>query len=509
MSDQRDHSYNPFDAIADHENHDSQGSPTEKFDRVDQSNTLGLPPAGRFSGTVVFIVVVTLTLVGVFFLVANTSPALSREDYGRLSRDSPFLASLVRSYPQGVTEWDFMTDHDAMYLHRLRPIVDGELLPDWDVVRSVRHTILDFSDEALLSWHLKDTMVVNGQSDPDLIVLQQALDDCAERLGLAEKPILLLKQDNDPNAYVTGMEITTQLVVTSELLDIYKDRPDELRFIIGHELGHIVCGHVRAHSLAKAMIAVLSGNQEDTIRSEILTPLATLELLHWFRSSEMSCDRAGLVCVGRVNRSAEYPLQVAEQALLRLLHGTERTMDVDVYLTELDKLVADHKFADLLTMVRGLGRSHPFIADRCRELRRWVHDGEYDSLFDRGVVETLAGTVVVENVRVAGLPRTDAGNGECDCRVRITGGIQSHLSSVVDDSSSAAYSGLNWQLPYIPNIGLIVDVYDEDITDRDLVGTAVLRINGTSGTFRGPVILVEDDQSQSNPVIELDGFVVR
>ena len=89
------------------------------------------------------------------------------------------------------------------------------------------------------------------------------------------------------------------LMFSSALLEAFE--PDELRFVVGHELGHHLFGH---HNLPVG--AVLRG-------ADRVAPGLALRLFSWQRYAEISADRAGLLCAGA--------LEPAARALFKLASG--------------------------------------------------------------------------------------------------------------------------------------------------------------------------------------------
>ncbi len=71
--------------------------------------------------------------------------------------------------------------------------------------------------------------------------LDRSLDEACEILDMAEKPELYVVGDPRVNAMSVGLD-TPFIVFISSLLQIID--PDELIFVIGHEVGHILSGHV-------------------------------------------------------------------------------------------------------------------------------------------------------------------------------------------------------------------------------------------------------------------------
>lgn len=66
---------------------------------------------------------------------------------------------------------------------------------------------------------------------------------------------------------------------------------DELRFLLGHELGHVLFNH-------------LDVDVEGLARSESLAPATCMRLRAWQRAMEISADRVGLVCCGSLEHAA-------------------------------------------------------------------------------------------------------------------------------------------------------------------------------------------------------------
>ena len=109
------------------------------------------------------------------------------------------------------------------------------------------------------------------------------------------------------------------LLLSSALLEAFE--PDELRFVVGHELGHHLFGHHRI-----PVAALLSGI------ARIDAALA-LCLFAWQRYAEISADRAGVVTAGG--------LAPAARALFKLasgLRGDRIKVRVDQFLTQVGDL---------------------------------------------------------------------------------------------------------------------------------------------------------------------------
>lgn len=80
------------------------------------------------------------------------------------------------------------------------------------------------------------------------------------------------------------------VLLSSSLLEAFE--PDELRFVVGHELGHHLFEHHRIP------VGALLGGKAG------VGPGLALQLFAWQRYSEISCDRAGLACSGSFEAAA-------------------------------------------------------------------------------------------------------------------------------------------------------------------------------------------------------------
>jgi uncharacterized membrane protein YgcG len=196
--------------------------------------------------------------------------------------------------------------------------------------------------------------------------------DAAYILDLEEVPDIYISQDPKPNAFCIGMDKPI-IVVTTGLVDLMDE--EELRSVIGHEVGHAMSGHAVYHTMlliltrmATALAWLPLGNI--AIRAIILA------LMEWFRKSELSCDRAGLL-VGQ-------DLQASQRALMKLAGGAHLAeMNVDAFLAQADEYRNTTDVRDtVLKVLAVLPQSHPFTAVRVAELKEWVDSGDYQRILD-------------------------------------------------------------------------------------------------------------------------------
>jgi hypothetical protein len=94
---------------------------------------------------------------------------------------------------------------------------------------------------------------------------------------------------------------TPAIVLSSRLLEVFQEA--ELRFILGHELGHLAFEHFALPLPATAVAREESGR--------LVPHAALLGLYLWNRAAEVSADRAGLLCAKELEASASALLKLA------------------------------------------------------------------------------------------------------------------------------------------------------------------------------------------------------
>lgn len=93
---------------------------------------------------------------------------------------------------------------------------------------------------------------------PELVA---SIEKLTQHAGISIPPdrvflMMASKKTNQINAYVTGFGASKRIVIWDTM--IQKTAPDETLFIVGHELGHYVLGHVRRGFLVGAMGLLLA-----------------------------------------------------------------------------------------------------------------------------------------------------------------------------------------------------------------------------------------------------------
>jgi Zn-dependent protease with chaperone function len=208
----------------------------------------------------------------------------------------------------------------------------------------------------------------------------------AVRVGPRQRPKLdaLLSEvlatfdwDRRPQLYVTQTPIVNAMAVgfddpfivlnsaTLRLLD-----HDEQREVLAHELGHIMSGHVTYSTIAVILLNFGLSNLPFLAGLAILP--FQIALLEWYRKSELSCDRAGLLGVQDVNKAMMTYFKMAGGS------STDDELNLDEFLKQAAEYETTGSMWDnVLKVVNTAMRNHPFATVRVAELQRWVASGEY------------------------------------------------------------------------------------------------------------------------------------
>ncbi len=179
---------------------------------------------------------------------------------------------------------------------------------------------------------------------------------------------LFVTQTPMVNAGAYGME-RPFIIVNSGMVTLLDD--DELRFVLGHELGHVMSGHV----LYNTMMVILIRLADMGFPVVGLAARAVLlALLEWYRKAELSCDRAGALAARDPEAGMRTMLKLAGGGRSGETNLPEFIRQADEYRMEGD--LADQVFK----VLNVLGADHTFPVMRVAELRKWYEGGDYERI---------------------------------------------------------------------------------------------------------------------------------
>lgn len=193
--------------------------------------------------------------------------------------------------------------------------------------------------------------------------------DVLTTMDWPERPELFVSQTPFANAGAFGME-RPFIVINSGAVRLLDD--DEMRSLLGHELGHVMSGHALYHTLLVILLNVSLAALPFLAGLAIL-PIQ-LALLEWFRKSELSSDRAGLLATQDPVASLRMHLKFAGG-------GDLKEMDLTAFLEQAKEFEETGGAMDRIFKILGvLGRSHPFNTVRAAELQHWIDGGHFQRI---------------------------------------------------------------------------------------------------------------------------------
>ncbi len=202
---------------------------------------------------------------------------------------------------------------------------------------------------------------ISPRSYPDM---SSILKECTEYLGIETPRAYISSSLPGLNAATFGSDEEPYLFISPLLAKSMSKQ--QLKFVIGHECGHIAMGHMMYHTLVN--YATLASSLIPMV-GPIIGTVGTLPLNAWSRRSEITADRAGFLCCG--------DLETAKRTLLQLqmpfMEAAE--VDMDEYVRNSEKYLKG-------SAIRRLGEyndAHPIIPKRMHALDEFASSQLYYS----------------------------------------------------------------------------------------------------------------------------------
>ncbi|MEU0657938.1 M48 family metallopeptidase [Streptomyces lavendulocolor] len=209
-------------------------------------------------------------------------------------------------------------------------------------------------------------------SDAQFAHLNSMLRDACYILDLEKVPSMYVTQDPKPNAMCIGLDEPI-IVVTTGLVELLDE--EEMRAVIGHEVGHALSGHAVYRTVLLFLTGLATKIAWIPLGNVAIMAIVTA-LREWFRKSELSADRAGLL-VGQ-------DLRASMRGLMKIAGGNHlHEMNVDAFLEQAEEYEAGGDLRDsVLKILNVLPRSHPFTTVRAAELKKWAESRDHQRIMD-------------------------------------------------------------------------------------------------------------------------------
>ena len=251
--------------------------------------------------------------------------------------------------------WEHPADRAALAAFRKIPVFDEVL----------RKLFGFFGEKPIRLAFLASSVRVSERQFPHVSSLYQ---DVLKTLDAPDDYPLFVSQTPIVNAGAYGMD-EPFIILNSGTVKLLDD--DQLSYVMGHELGHIMSDHALYRTMM-ALLIQLAGMGFPIVG--LAARAVLVALLEWSRKSELSSDRAGLL-------SVQNPQRVMATMLKMAGGGDDDEMNLDEFIVQAEEYGESGDVADQVFKVLNLmGQSHPFYVLRVAEIRSWIEEGEYDRI---------------------------------------------------------------------------------------------------------------------------------
>lgn len=182
----------------------------------------------------------------------------------------------------------------------------------------------------------KESVPVTSTTYPRLC---NTIKECCISLNIEQQPkVILIQRIQGINALSIGNDAEPMILLSMKSAICLPE--GELKFLIGHELGHILQKNMICHTVSGLLLNL---KQKSEILGTMIADLIEMPLKEWCRCSEYTADRAGLICC----KDMEYVY-----SLMAKVKRYERQS----MAPQLMELYKDHPFIDKRVEMLGLWR---------------------------------------------------------------------------------------------------------------------------------------------------------
>ena len=169
-------------------------------------------------------------------------------------------------------------------------------------------------------------------------------------------------------------EKNKRLILQSGTIDLLTE--NELCFVLGHELGHMKCGHKTYHMLTECLYMPIQNSPE----LKIWINLIKMPLLNWYRMSDFTADRMGLLCCQDINVAIGTMIKMAG-----LPKKYYNQLHINTFIEQARNFNNEHTgtIDSIIKYMSINAAAMPWLVVRASELWSWYHSGEYDKILNK------------------------------------------------------------------------------------------------------------------------------
>ncbi len=201
---------------------------------------------------------------------------------------------------------------------------------------------------------------------------RELIEESADVLSLEYLPEVRLGELGQKNAFTTGIDEQNIIIIDKDLA--YSLSYDEMRSLLGHEMGHIKSRHLMYHSIAEILERGIEFSSSLIGMNVISIPMR-LALKAWHRESEFSADRASLIVANDLKSIASM--------FVKLVGG---------------QINAPSNINSLFEMLS----THPTHHNRIKELKNFENSIEFANIQKKLELRNMLGRAFIMNCRFCG-----------------------------------------------------------------------------------------------------------